>query len=274
MPAATASLAPSTISPGARSPPMASTAIGSIVCGPPIRRSGVDVDDDAVLVAPARRADDVRLLGVAAARARRCAPGRRASRRRRDGCGSSTSTSSSSGRPRALHALMNGVRRLAGRAEGPTRVFRAGLPRPKHSGATKHSDGRGALLRLGARSSSRAAQRSSRTAVSHDARGGVAVGATRRAEAGAVGTAERARQGRRAGPPRAPSGRGRAGRARSGTPPDRHGGDRSHRALGIALVDVDGQQVLQRREAAPALVGPRHRQAPGDERCRRPTTRA
>src|SRR5262245_10984682 len=69
MPAAAANLAPSTISPGERSPPMASTAIGSTEPARD-RRSGVDVDGDAVLVPAARRAHRVRLLGVAAPRAR------------------------------------------------------------------------------------------------------------------------------------------------------------------------------------------------------------
>src|SRR5215217_2651856 len=69
MPAAAARLAPSTISRGERSPPMASTAIGNIEPARD-RRSGVDVDGDAVLVPPAGRAHGVRLLGVAAARAR------------------------------------------------------------------------------------------------------------------------------------------------------------------------------------------------------------
>ena len=54
--------APATISPGARSPPMASTAMGSIA-------SGVDVDRDSALVPPAGRAHRVRPLGRTATRA-------------------------------------------------------------------------------------------------------------------------------------------------------------------------------------------------------------
>ena len=66
VPCAAAACAPAMIAPGAWSPPIASTAMGSMSR----RFSGsADVDGDAVLVPTARRADRVRGLRVAAARA-------------------------------------------------------------------------------------------------------------------------------------------------------------------------------------------------------------
>ena len=79
--------------PGAASPPMASTATGSIAVG------SADVDDDAVAVPAARTTHRVRGLCVATARAEAARPAVAASRRWHDGCGSSTSMSSSSERP-------------------------------------------------------------------------------------------------------------------------------------------------------------------------------
>ena len=73
--------------------------------------------------------------------------GPRASRRRRDGCGSSTSTSSSWERPSCSPAGMNGWYKLAGCRRAPTRVLGAigvrGVRRPHtgHSDGTEHSHG-------------------------------------------------------------------------------------------------------------------------------------
>ena len=102
--------APSTIAPGALSPPMASTAIGS---GSPgelavsgalsgvTRDAGrsVDLDGHAAAVPAAVAAHDVRQLGRCCSGGRRCARACRVARRSPGGCGSWPWRSSSWGRP-------------------------------------------------------------------------------------------------------------------------------------------------------------------------------
>ena len=94
---AAARTAPATISPGALSPPIASTAMGSSAAHGP--RRSVDVDR------PGGRGTSrsCRTRRAAAwprrTAGRRCGPARRAPHAAPDGCGSSTSTSSSWGRP-------------------------------------------------------------------------------------------------------------------------------------------------------------------------------
>ena len=91
-------------SPGALSPPMASTATGSVasVSGEgrsPRRLKSVDLDRLASLVPAAARADDVRRLGRLAVRAHAARPAGRAATPRPGGCGPWPWTSSSSGQP-------------------------------------------------------------------------------------------------------------------------------------------------------------------------------
>ena len=111
MPASTAAWTPARISPGARSPPMASTAIGSIDAGRGRwlqrrrrRRRGPCTSR--------RSGTRCAAAWLAATRAHAARRGARASTRRHGGCGSSTSTSSSWDGHRGLH-WMNGCRRLA-----------------------------------------------------------------------------------------------------------------------------------------------------------------
>src|SRR4029079_1124531 len=72
MPSSTAACAAARISSGARSPPIASTAIGNINEG----YGSADVDSDAVLVPTARRAHRVRQLGGGTPRAHTARRGR------------------------------------------------------------------------------------------------------------------------------------------------------------------------------------------------------
>ena len=201
--------------------------------------SGVDVDGDAVLVPPAGRAHGVRLLGVAAPRAH-AARGAPASRRRRDGCGSSTSTSSSWERPSVSSPRWKRLSQASGREPTSRRSARSG------DGTVRGSAPR-ALAAGRARPSGRRATRCrSRT------RPVVEVGAARRAQAGAVGPAQRgvgdAEQDVLA------DHRGQVELAVLDR--ERVGIDRRRPCIGVALVDVDDQRSRRAAQAAPARVVP------------------
>ena len=134
--------APATISPGALSPPIASTATGSTGSASSAPGS-VDLDRLAALVPAAVRTDDVGQLRVAALRDSDSAPARRASRPRRGGCGSSPSRSSSSGRPSVVILGSPGGRRPSAHRRGRRRAARPGVQRSSGRGSTSRARGCG-----------------------------------------------------------------------------------------------------------------------------------
>ena len=199
MPSAAAWRAPATISPGAWSPPMASTATGSM--------ASVGTAAQALTSMATRSLYQPQVghtvCGSLALpqRGQTLRAGRRASRRRRGGCAVFDFDFFFLGTAIVVSAGRTGCCRLAGRRTAIVATS-AAMPagRPPSLGV---SVGRGA--RRAPPSGRRVAARRSRTAL-------VAVGAARRAQARRSRAGTAARGAARAGAPRGPAARGRAGR--------------------------------------------------------------